>query len=79
MYVCNWARSELTGDRDGAGELYETALTASVANGDRDAEAWCRTSIGELMRKRSQYDEAAEWLRKHATHFGYRQSGRRWA
>lgn len=53
---------ELTGDRDGAGELYETALTASVANGDRDAEAWCRTSIGELMRKRSQYDEAAEWL-----------------
>jgi adenylate cyclase len=53
---------ELVGKWDEAEEIFQNGLEIGLALGDRRIQARCQTSMGELMRKRSAYQEAAEWF-----------------
>lgn len=53
---------ELTGDWDGAGEAYETAVSIATHLDDRERLAWGQTALGELWRKRNAYETAANWF-----------------
>lgn len=53
---------ELTGSWDEAGIHYETALARAQALVDQDAVAWCQTALGELCRKRNDYETAVDWF-----------------
>jgi class 3 adenylate cyclase/tetratricopeptide (TPR) repeat protein len=58
---------ELTGEWEGAGTAYTQAL--ELAGDDVAARAWAQAGLGELARKRGQYDEAADWLRRAGSGF----------
>ncbi|MCP4422186.1 MAG: AAA family ATPase, partial [Chloroflexi bacterium] len=50
---------ELTGDWEGAGEAYETAVSIAAKLDDQALLAWGQTALGELWRKRNEYETAA--------------------
>ncbi|MCP4422136.1 MAG: tetratricopeptide repeat protein [Chloroflexi bacterium] len=53
---------ELTGDWEGAGEAYETAVSIAAQLDDQALLAWGQTALGELWRKRNEYETAADWF-----------------
>jgi tetratricopeptide (TPR) repeat protein len=53
---------ELTGAWDNAGTHYDTSLSEAQDLADWEAVAWCQTYLGELYRKRNQYETAENWL-----------------
>ena len=53
---------ELVGQWQEAKTIYEQAMDLAQSAGDPQAQAWCETSIGELLRKRGQYADATAWL-----------------
>jgi predicted ATPase/class 3 adenylate cyclase len=53
---------ELVGQWEAARQLYEQGLELGQALGDRQAQARCQTAMGELLRKRGVYQDAAAWL-----------------
>jgi predicted ATPase/class 3 adenylate cyclase len=55
---------ELVGNWNGALEAYRQALELAEQRADRRAQAQCQTAIGELYRKRGQYDDAGLWLER---------------
>ncbi len=52
---------QLVGRLTEADELYRQTLALAEQLGDRSAQAWCYTAMGELFRKQGQY--AAAWTR----------------
>ncbi len=53
---------ELTGDWEGAGEAYDTVVSIATNINDQELLAWGQTALGELWRKRNEYDTAAHWF-----------------
>ncbi len=53
---------ELAGSWDDAGVQYDTALAEAQEQADREAVPWRQTVMGELWRKRNQYNTAAGWF-----------------
>jgi adenylate cyclase len=54
---------QLVGNWNEARDLYQQALELAERLGDRSAQAWCQTAMGELLGwKQGQYAEAADWL-----------------
>jgi predicted ATPase/class 3 adenylate cyclase len=54
---------QLVGQWSEAGDLYQQALALAEQLGDRSAQAWCQTAMGELVGwKQGRYAEALAWL-----------------
>jgi len=54
---------QLVGNWGEAGDLYRQALALAEQQGDRSAQAWCQTALGELLGwKQGQFDEGSAWL-----------------
>jgi len=61
---------QLVGKWSEAGDLYQQALALAEQWGDRSAQAWCQTAIGELLGwKQGQYAEGWAWLEQARTGF----------
>ena len=60
---------ELTGDWDGAGEAYETAVSIATDLNEHRWLAWGQTSLGELLRKRNEYETSADWFEQARANF----------
>ena len=55
---------ELIAEWEKAQQAYEEGLALAESLGDERGAAWCQTAMGELMRKRNQYGEAATWFER---------------
>lgn len=53
---------ELTGAWDKVENQYNVAISLANKLADQEAIAWCQTSLGELWRKRNEYETAAKWF-----------------
>jgi adenylate cyclase len=66
----------LVGQWGKAGDLYQQALALAEQLGDRSAQAWCQTAMGELVGwKQGRYAEALVWLEQ--AHTGFEELGDR--
>jgi predicted ATPase/class 3 adenylate cyclase len=55
---------ELTGAWDGATACYEEGLRLAEAAGQVHDQARCAAGIGDLLRRRTRFTEAADWLKR---------------
>jgi adenylate cyclase len=54
---------QLVGNWNKARDLYQQALGLAEQLGDRSAQAWCQTALGELLvYRQAQYAEGSSWL-----------------
>jgi len=61
---------QLVGNWSEAGDVYQQALALAEQLGDRSAQAWCQTAMGELLGWRQRrYAEGSAWLAQARTGF----------
>ena len=53
---------QLVGQWDEAAAMYDQALSLAQETDDRLIDAWCRASMGDLLRKQGLYSDAWAWL-----------------